>query len=609
MQESIVEVGALLQENGHCTFRIWAPLVKQAGVLLNSHYHGLVSRSGGYWEVTIPGVRAGDRYFVQLEDGRPLPDPASRWQPEGVHGASAVTGSQYQWTDQAWKGLPMSDLIIYELHTGTFTETGDFAGIIGQLDYLQELGITAIELMPVAQFPGTRNWGYDGVFPFAVQDSYGGVQGLKDLVNAAHQKGLAVILDVVYNHFGPEGNHFPEYGPYTTDRYKGVWGPVINFDDAYSDGVRSFFWQNALMWLDEYHIDGLRLDAVHALWDNGARHFVQELRIQVEDLAQSSGRHKVLIAELDLNNPRYIQPPAIGGYGLSGQWIDEFHHALHSLVTGEVKGYYEDFGKPTHLIKAIRDAYVYTGQYSLHRKKHFGIYPSGTSCDQFVVFAQNHDQTGNRPGGDRLTTLISYEMQKVVAATVLLSPYTPLLFMGEEYGETNPFQYFISHTDNKLVEMVRKGRRKEFADFFGEEEVPDPQAEETFLACKLSRSYTKDQLAANMLTFYKYLINMRKFVPSLRSTKWEDLQLLDTGHDHIIGFRRQDGFDALLVFLNFSQAPGICHFPLPAGIRKVVDSSDKTWLGPGALAPTAPQPEQWTMQPESVVVFEIPKKI
>lgn len=609
MEASIVEVGAIWQEDGHCTFRVWAPLQKQVGVLLDNHYHGLVATTGGYWEVTVPNVQPGDRYFYQLDNKQPMPDPASRWQPHGVHGASAVVGSWYEWTDQEWKGLPMNELVIYELHTGTFTETGDFAGIIDQLDYLQELGITAIELLPIAQFPGARNWGYDGVFPFAVHTAYGGVQGLKDLVNAAHQRGIAVLLDVVYNHFGPEGNHFPEYGPYTTDRYKGVWGPVINFDDQYSDGVRSFFWQNALMWLDEFHIDGLRLDAVHAIWDNGARHFIDELRIKVDALAQTTGRYKLLIAELDLNNPRYIQSPDKGGYGLSGQWIDEFHHALHSLVTGEVKGYYEDFGRPDHLVKAIRDAYVYTGQYSLHRKKNFGTYPVGTTCDQFVVFAQNHDQTGNRPMGDRLSSLVSYEMQKVIAATVLLSPYTPMLFMGEEYGETNPFQYFISHTDEALVEMVRKGRREEFKYFFGEEEVPDPQAEETFNQCKLSRSYASDKRAANMLAFYRYLINMRKFVPSLRSTRWEDLQLLDTGHEHIIAFRRQDGFDALLVFLHFGKTPGACHFPLPAGSRKVLDSSDTAWFGPGELTLTEPWPETWTMHPESVVVFEIPKKL
>ncbi|WP_276483941.1 malto-oligosyltrehalose trehalohydrolase [Paraflavitalea pollutisoli] len=609
MEESIVEVGALLQEDGHCLFRVWAPLVKQAGVLLNSHYHGLVSRRGGYWEVTIPCIRPGDRYQIQLGDGPPLPDPASRWQPDGVHGASAVAGTHYNWTDQAWKGLRMEELIIYELHTGTFTPTGDFAGIIDQLDYLHDLGITAIELMPIAQFPGDRNWGYDGVFPFAAHTAYGGIEGLKDLVNAAHAKGIAVLLDVVYNHFGPEGNHFPQFGPYTTDKYKGVWGPVVNFDDAYSDGVRNFFWQNALMWLNEFHLDGLRLDAVHAIWDHGARHFIDELRIKVEALSQSTGRHKLLIAELDLNHPRYIQSPAIGGYGLSGQWIDEFHHALHSLVTGEVKGYYEDFGQPQHLVKAIRDGYVYTGQYSQHRKKNFGTYPTGTTNDQFVVFAQNHDQIGNRPGGDRLSSLVSYEMQKLVAATVLLSPYTPLLFMGEEYGEKNPFQYFISHTDEHLVEMVRKGRREEFAYFFGDDEVPDPQAEATFLQCKLSRAYTFDERAANLLSFYKYLINMRKFVPSLRSTHREDLQLLDTGHEYIIGFRRQDGFDALLIFLHFSQATSECHFPLPAGARKVLDSSASVWLGPGELPLSEPYPESWTLQPESVVVFEIPKKI
>lgn len=609
MEDSINRVGALLSPSGDCTFRVWSPGAKQVALLLNNRTYALTAEEDGYWRVVVDNVQDGDRYFFQLDDGAPLPDPASRWQPDGVHGASAVAGEAFAWTDAHWKGLSMDQLVIYELHTGTFSESGTFKGIVDELPYLGELGITAIELLPLVEFPGSRNWGYDGVFPFAVHRAYGGIKGLKALVDAAHARGIAVILDVVYNHFGPEGSCFAGYGPYTTDKYKGVWGQVINFDDAHCDGVRAFFWQNAQQWLDEFHVDGLRLDAVHAIWDNGAKHFMEELRKRVDQAEVATGRRKVLIAELDLNNPRYIQPAAIGGYGLDAQWIDEFHHALHSLVTGEVKGYYEDFGRPAHLVKAMQDAYVYTGQYSPYRKKCFGRFPHNTNCDQFVVFAQNHDQVGNRPMGDRLSNLVSFEMQKVIAACVLLSPYTPLLFMGEEYGEVRPFQYFISHTDEGLVEQVRKGRREEFAYFFGEDEVPDPQSEEVFRQCKLSRRYREDTRSMAMLQYYRYLIHMRRFLPALRSRRREDLAVLDTGHEHILGFRRQDGMDALLLFLNFSEAGSVCQFRLPSGARKVLDSSSVTWQGSGELMIRVPHPTAWTMQAASVVVFEIPNKL
>ena len=560
---------------------------------------------GGYWRITVDQVAPGDQYLFKPDDEEPLPDPASRWQPDGVHGPSAVADTVFSWTDVHWKGLSTEQLIIYEIHTGVFTPAGNFAGIIDKLAYLKQLGITAIELMPVTQFPGARNWGYDGVFPFAVHTAYGGIPGLKELVNAAHHHGIAVILDVVYNHFGPEGNCFGAYGPYFTDKYKGNWGNVINYDDAYCDGVRHFFWQNALMWLDEFHIDGLRLDAVHAIWDFGVPHFMDELRKQVAALAGQTDRQKILIAELDLNNPRYIQSPQAGGYGLDAQWNDEFHHALHALVTGETDGYYEDFGKPAHLAKALQDAYVYTGQYSVVRKKQFGTYPYGTSCDQFVVFAQNHDQTGNRPLGDRFATQISFEALKLVAATVLLSPYVPLLFMGEEYGERNPFQYFISHTDPELVEMVRKGRREEFAYFFGDREAPDPQSEATFNACKLSWNHTQDQRAACLLAFYQYLIAFRTNHPGMQGRERDQLSMLETGNDHIIGFQRSDGIDRLLIFLNFNREDSTCTCSLPADARKLLDSAAEEWMGPGVLAPDLPAHDPWCLRAESVVVFAL----
>lgn len=597
----------MLEGGGQCTFRVWSPLKEKVSLVFNGRIHPMERRDDGYWEKTMVGVQSGDRYQFQLADGQPLPDIASRWQPDGVHGASAVAGNQFRWTDEDWAGLSTEELIIYELHTGTFTADGSFAGIIGQLDYLQELGITAIELMPVAAFPGNRNWGYDGVFPFAVHTAYGGIDGLKELVNAAHARGMAVILDVVYNHIGPEGNHFAEYGPYFTDKYKGVWGNVMNFDDEYCDGVRRYFWQNALQWLEEFHIDGLRLDAVHAIWDNGAHHFMDELRKQVAALSVETGRQYLLIAEVDLNQPRYIQPPEVGGYGLDAQWCDEFHHALHSLVTGEMKGYYEDFGTPAHLVRALRDGYVYTGQYSPHRKKKFGAYPQNTTCDQLVVFAQNHDQVGNRLKGERLSTQLSFEGLKLVAATVLLSPYVPLLFMGEEYGEKNPFQYFISHTDAELIEMVRKGRSEEFKHFFGNEEAPDPQGEDTFRQCMLSRTYTQDTQAAGLLSFYRYLINLRKQHPAMQGRQRHQLEILETGDEFVIGFRRFQGGDALYVFLNFHRVDARCTYVLPAGARRLLDSAGAEWLGPGMAA--AGVGGGFTMRPESVLVFEISNEL
>jgi maltooligosyltrehalose trehalohydrolase len=494
-------------------------------------------------------------------------------------------------------------MIIYELHTGTFSPQGSFAGIVKKLDYLQQLGINAIELMPVATFPGSRNWGYDGVFPFAVQQEYGGIQGLKDLVNEAHRRGIAVILDVVYNHLGPEGNYLPAYGPYLTDRYKSVWGNAINFDDAWSDGVRHYFWHNALMWLDEFHIDGLRLDAVHAIWDAGADHFIAALQRRVTALEEQTGRTRVLIAEFDLNNPRYIQPVTAGGYGLAGQWIDEFHHALHSIVTGEVNGYYEDFGQFAHLEKALLDSYVYTGQYSVHRKKHFGTPATTIPYGKFVVFAQNHDQVGNRLLGDRLTTQLSFEALKLVAGTVLLSPHVPLLFMGEEYGEKNPFQYFVSHTDPQLIEAVRKGRREEFAYFNWEGAIPDPAAPETFEQCKLSWSQESNPQAAALFAWYQYLIAFRKNKQVMCCGDRTHLQLLSTDTKGIIGFERTYQQERLLVFLNFNKELTTCAYPLPLSAQKIVDSSDERWQGPGAT--TAATSPGFTIHAESVVIYEI----
>ena len=598
-------VGARV-DGGGCSFTVWAPFKKTVEVVIqDGDVYPMAGTEDGYWSCHVPGVKPGNRYMFNVDGNKKLPDPASRFQPEGVHGPSEVVSDKFSWDDQDWKGIPLGDMIIYELHVGTFTASHDFEGVISKLSYLKSLGVNAIELMPLSQFPGARNWGYDGVFPFAVQNSYGGPAGLKNLVNAAHKSGIAIIIDVVYNHQGPEGNYLGEYGPYFTDKYKTGWGQAINFDDAWCDGVRNFYWQNAAMWMDEFHVDGLRLDAVHAIWDFSANHFIERLTHHVRSIENRSGCKKVLIAEFDLNNPRYILPPEKGGYGLDGQWIDEFHHALHSLITGEVDGYYEDFGDTAHLVKALKDSYVYTGQFSVHRKKLFGKDPDGTTFDQFVVFIQNHDQVGNRMLGDRLTSSLDLESLKLAAAAYLLSPGVPMLFMGEEYGEKNPFQYFISHTDKQLVEAVRKGRKEEFSYFKWQGEVPDPQSEKTFNQCMLSWMDESSKEGKILFAFYKYLIALRKTRTALRGRMRDTLEVISSD-ENMICFARKHKGDHIMIALNFSGEPVPFQLPSNKNMKTVFNSASAEWGGPatGGL-PNANAGQPFELFPKSVTIFEI----
>jgi len=553
----------------------------------------------GYWSLKADHAAPGTRYRFRLDDQPALPDPASISQPDGVHGDSEVLDRSFPWTDHDWHGIEPREMIIYEIHTGTFTKEGSFDGIRSKLSHLSTLGVNALEIMPVAQFPGRRNWGYDGVFPFAVQNNYGGATGLKQLVDEAHSAGIAIILDVVYNHQGPEGNYFANFGPYFTDKYKSFWGQSVNFDDAWSDGVREFYWQNALMWLDEFHIDGLRLDAVHAIHDFSADHFIAGLSRRVRELESRTGRRKVLIGEIDLNDPRYIAKPQQCGYGLDAQWVDEFHHAMHSVLTGEKDGYYEDFGTTDHLRKSLRDSYVYTGGYSVHRKRTFGVSASQHPYSQFVVFSQNHDQVGNRLRGDRLSTHLSFEAHKLAAAAVLLSPHIPLLFMGEEYAEKNPFQYFISHTDPSLVELVRDGRRKEFLYFNWRGEVPDPQSEETFRECVLTWNDSTE--AKKVFSFYQLLIKFRRTRIAMQGVERNSVRVLPDGGDLVI-FERRNQDDRLLVMLNFSRSGST--FILPASGRVLIDSAAGTWNGPAGSRPDEPVNELY-IHPESAIVVEL----
>src|SRR5947208_6693749 len=439
----------------------------------------------GYHQVTVEKLPRGARYKYRLATGKELPDPVSRYQPEGVHGPSEAVDPRFDWQDQHWLGLPIENYIIYELHAGTFTTEGTFEAAIRHLDDLVNIGITAVELMPVAQFPGTRNWGYDGVFPFAVQNSYGGPAGLKKLVNACHQRGLAAVLDVVYNHIGPEGNYLPQFGPYFTDRYKTPWGPALNFDDAYSDEVRHFFVSNALEWITEYHFDALRLDAVHAILDHSALNFLEELAERVHEQGTALNRRVYVIAESALNDTRIIRPSELGGYGLDAQWNDDFHHSLHTLLTKEHEGYYVDFGDFQHMAQAFSEGFVYSGHYSVNRGRRHGNSSRGVLSVKFVVFAQNHDQIGNRMLGERLSHLVSFEACKLASGLVLLSPFVPLLFMGDEYGEEAPFPFFVSFSDPALAAKVRGGRISDFASFEWAGRPPDPGDESTFESARL----------------------------------------------------------------------------------------------------------------------------
>ena len=540
----------------------------------------------GYHSVMAEDVEPGDRYVYRLDDQRERPDPASRFQPEGVHGPSQVVDPHFPWEDDQWSGLPLQDYILYELHVGTFTPEGTFGAIIPHLDELRELGITAVELMPVAQFPGTRNWGYDAVYPFAVQNSYGGPEGLKRLVNACHGRGIAVVLDVVYNHLGPEGNYLWDFGPYFTDRYKTPWGSAINFDGPHSDSVRRLFIENALYWVTEFRMDALRIDAVHGILDFSAHPFLEELAAAVHDQAERLNRRVYVIAESDLNDTRVIRSRELGGYGLDAQWNDDFHHALHTLLTEDQTGYYQDFGRLGDLVKAFRDGFVYSGQYSSYRRRRHGNSSRDIPAGCFVVFAQNHDQVGNRMRGERLSQLVCRERMKLAAGVVFLSPFIPLLFMGEEYGETAPFPYFISHSDADLIEAVRRGRREEFAAFGWSQEPPDPHDESTFLRAKLNHDLRPQGHRQVILEFYRELIRLRKGLRALAHLSKEDMDVTSYERERVLVIRRWSAIDEAVIIFHFNESPVNISISFPKGRwKKQLDSADDRWQGPGSQAP------------------------
>jgi maltooligosyltrehalose trehalohydrolase len=507
------------------SFRVWAPIAKQVEVKIGSDLFGMTAKEGGWWSAELPLDGAGIDYMFVIDRGGPLPDPRSPWQPNGIHGPSrTVDHAAFRWTDQHWQAPALSSAIFYELHVGTFTREGTFIAAIDKLDYLADLGVTHIELMPIAEFSGNRGWGYDGVDLYAPHHVYGEPDDLKRLINACHARGLAIFLDVVYNHLGPAGNYLARFGPYFTRRYATPWGQAMNFDGPGSDEVRRFSCDNALMWLRDYHFDGLRIDAVHAIVDTSAVHFLEQLACEVTKLQAQTGRDLPLIAESDLNDPRVVRRQEIGGYGIHAQWSDDFHHALHCVLTEERAGYYRDFGALADLAKALQRVFVYDGRYSAFRRRRHGRPPSGLSGHSFLGYLQTHDQIGNRAKGERSSHLMNVGRLKIAAALVLTAPFIPMLFQGEEWGATSPFLYFTDHEDPELGRNVTEGRRREFTAFgWNPEEIPDPQAVETFERSKLNWSEPDKEPHAGLLIWHRRLMELRRRIPALSNGRLNEV--------------------------------------------------------------------------------------
>jgi maltooligosyltrehalose trehalohydrolase len=494
------------------TFRVWAPEAQRVAVVIEGSAHPLGPQQGGWWAGDVDGTGTTTNYLFSVDGGDPRPDPRSAHQPLGVDGVSRVVDhGSFVWTDDSWKGISHRDAIIYELHIGTFTPQGTFDAAAQRIDHLVDLGVTAIEICPVNEFSGEWGWGYDGVDLFAPHHAYGDPDSLKRFVDACHSANLGVILDVVYNHLGPAGNYLGEFGPYFTSTYNTPWGEAVNFDGAGSYEVRRFVVDNALMWLRDYHLDGLRIDAVHAILDRSAIHILEQMAIEVADLEIGLGTKKFLIAESDLNDPRLVTDRVDNGYGLDAQWSDDFHHALHALATGESAGYYSDFGSMEDLAKALHQAFVYDWRYSAFRDRMHGRSTTGLPGHRFLAYSQDHDQVGNRARGDRTSALVDIDTLRLMAALVLTSPFVPMLFMGEEWAATTPFQYFTSHPDEELGRAVREGRRSEFTAFgWDPSEIPDPQDPATFERSKLDWTEPKQPGHAEMLDWYRKLIALRR---------------------------------------------------------------------------------------------------
>jgi maltooligosyltrehalose trehalohydrolase len=546
---------------------VWAPRATRVEVELPSGRRPLEPRPRGYWALPEPRLAPGTRYRFRLDGGLPLPDPRSGSQPEGVHGPSEwLEHSAFAWSDEEFVPRPLSHAVIYELHVGTFSAAGTFAGAIEHLDHLVDLGVTHLELMPVVEFPGRRGWGYDGVDLFAPHHEYGSPDDLKRLVDACHGRGLAVLLDVVYNHLGPDGNYLGHFGPYFTNEYATPWGAAMNFDGWGSDEVRRFFCDNALQWLRDYHFDGLRLDAVHAFHDRSAIPFLEQLSREVHELEQEVGRTKILIAESDLNDPRLIRSIEAAGLGIDAQWSDDFHHALHALLTGERSGYYADFGAFGSLLEALQNGFAYAGHYSEYRRRSHGRPLGAVPLNRLLGYLQNHDQIGNRALGDRIGKALSLEQLELAAALVLAAPFVPMLFQGEEWNASSPFCYFTDHTDTDLGAAVRAGRRREFAALgWAPEDVPDPQDVVTFQRSKLDWSELGAPEHARLHAWYRALIRLRAVEPSLTSSERPEVQT-DPVTPHLLTLRRG------AVFVHANIGAEAATLPIAGGARLLLGS-------------------------------------
>jgi maltooligosyltrehalose trehalohydrolase len=544
------------REKARIEFRVFAYQKEKVSLLLQTK-HGekiipMEQEEAHIYSTVVEGLGLDLLYKFRIENEGDYPDPYSNYQPQGVHGFSQIIDhASYSWNDKEWKGIDLDKLIIYELHTGTFSPEGTFRGVVNKLDYLLELGINAIELMPVTQTPGRWNWGYDGANLFSVNKNYGTPDDLKYLVDTCHQKGIGVILDVVYNHLGPEGNYLPVYGPYFTEKHKTAWGAAVNYDDNFSEYTRAMVLENIRFWLEEYHIDCLRLDAIHTIMDESSRHILQEMSSTAKEVSQKTGRKIFLIAETDENDVKVINPPEKGGYGIDAQWMDDFHHIIHSFLTGEKGGYYQDYGRLEGLEKAFKN-YLYTGEFSQFWQKNRGTDASQNPGYQFVVSLQNHDQVGNRARGGRISALVDFHFLKAAAGLIFLSPYIPLLFMGEEYAEKNPFLFFTDYEDSELQSAVSEGRRKEFKDF-NWDEIPDPQDEQSFFNSKLTprENWTKENQW--IFNFYRDLINLRKKHPALMHLEKENTEARVNSEQKIVEVKRWNNDKKLRALINMGE--------------------------------------------------------
>ncbi|PTA47307.1 malto-oligosyltrehalose trehalohydrolase [Micromonospora sp. RP3T] len=553
-------------------FTVWAPEAARVRLRLpGAADHEMRPGPDGWWRAEAPDAGPGADYaFLLDDDEQALPDPRSAWQPAGVHGPSRVYDhAAFGWTDTAWTGRQLPGSVLYELHIGTFTPEGTFDGAIARLDHLVELGVDLVELLPVNAFNGEHNWGYDGVCWYAPHEPYGGPDGLKRFVDAAHARGLGVILDVVYNHFGPSGAYAPRFAPYLAEQ-SNTWGRTVNLDGPHSDGVRRYIVDSVLMWLRDYHVDGLRLDAVHAMPDGRATHWLEEVAVEVESLSTALGRPLSLIAESDLNDPTLITPREAGGYGLHAQWNDDAHHALHTLLTGERQGYYGDFGSLECLTDVLTGAFFHAGTWSSFRNRSHGrpVDRQRTPGHRFVAYLQNHDQIGNRATGDRISATLSTGMLRVGATLLMTAPFTPMLFMGEEWAATTPWQFFTSHPEPELAVAVATGRRREFADHgWATDDVPDPQDPQTFLRSRLDWAELDKPDHREMYEFHRRLIALRKSCPDLSDPR---LHRVEVRHgDQFLVVRRGD----TLVVANLAERPQRVN--VPGAVRRVLLASSE----------------------------------